>query len=151
MRKCANISSCMRRPLVIYKFDTAQCWISLYMRKICFYFFYQCMWVTAYYNAREPANIGRKNYLPPLPTFTIHFSLHSIVQCSLSHILNVIWMRPVPLLHPFARCIPGIHLPWDASSIGRIVQGMKRSGTHRHATGTPTNPSPLLSATVIHT
>jgi hypothetical protein len=110
------------------------------------------MSITAYYSAREPANMGRNNYLTPLSTFTIHLSLYSIVQCSLSHILNVISMRPVPSLHPFcyhtsvARCIPGMHLPWDATSKGRIVQGMKRSGTHRHATVTPTNPSPLLSA-----
>ncbi len=115
--------------------------------------FYQCMSVTAYYNAREPANIGRNNYLPPLPSFPIHFSLYtySIVQCSLSHILDVISMRPVSSLHPFCyhtshvRCIPRMHLTWDALSKGRIVQGMKRSGTHRHAT-VRTNPSPLLSA-----
>ncbi len=113
------------------------------------------LWNVKFYNAREPANIGRNNYLPPLPTFSIHFSLYSIVQCSLSHILNVISMRrPVPSLHLFCdhtstsvrRCIPGMHLPRDASSKGRIVQGMKRSGTHRHATVTSTIPSPLLSA-----
>ncbi len=40
--KCANISPYMRRPLVIYDFATAPFWISLYMRKICL-FFYQCM------------------------------------------------------------------------------------------------------------
>ena len=38
MRKCANISPYMRRPLVIYDFATAPFWISLYMRKILFYF-----------------------------------------------------------------------------------------------------------------
>jgi hypothetical protein len=34
MRKCANISPYMGRPLVIYDFATAPLWISLYMRKI---------------------------------------------------------------------------------------------------------------------
>ena len=34
IRKCANISSYMRRPLVIYDFATAPFWISLYMRKM---------------------------------------------------------------------------------------------------------------------
>ncbi len=38
MRKCANISPYMRRPLVIYYFATAPFWISLYIRKILFYF-----------------------------------------------------------------------------------------------------------------
>ncbi len=38
MRKCANISPYMRRPLVIYDFATAPFWISLYMRKIWFSF-----------------------------------------------------------------------------------------------------------------
>jgi hypothetical protein len=41
MRKCANISPYMRRPLVIYDFATAPYWISLYMKKIWFSF-YQC-------------------------------------------------------------------------------------------------------------
>ncbi len=34
MRKCANISPYVRRPLVIYDFATAPFWFSLYMRKI---------------------------------------------------------------------------------------------------------------------
>jgi hypothetical protein len=38
MRKCANISLYMRRPLVIYDFATAPLWLSLYMRKIWFSF-----------------------------------------------------------------------------------------------------------------
>jgi hypothetical protein len=38
MRKCANISPYMRRPLVIYDFETAAFGISLYMRKILFSF-----------------------------------------------------------------------------------------------------------------
>ncbi len=38
MRKCANISPYMRRPLVMYYFGTAPLWISLYMRKIWFSF-----------------------------------------------------------------------------------------------------------------
>jgi hypothetical protein len=38
MRKCANISSSMRRLLVINDFATAPFWISLYMRKILFSF-----------------------------------------------------------------------------------------------------------------
>ncbi len=38
MRKRANISPYMRRPLVIYDFATAPFWISLYMRKNLFYF-----------------------------------------------------------------------------------------------------------------
>ncbi len=45
MRKgkyAANISSYMRRPLLIYDFATAPLWISLYMRKIWFSF-YQCI------------------------------------------------------------------------------------------------------------
>ncbi len=42
MRKRANISPCMRRPLVIYDFATAPLWISLYIRKTWFSFFYQC-------------------------------------------------------------------------------------------------------------
>ena len=37
MKKCANISPYMRRPLVIYDFATAPLWISLYMRKIWFF------------------------------------------------------------------------------------------------------------------
>jgi hypothetical protein len=41
MRKCANISPYMRRPLVIYDFATAPLKISLYMRKI-YFLFYQC-------------------------------------------------------------------------------------------------------------
>ncbi len=40
MRKCANISPYMRRPLVIYDFATAPFWISLYMRKIWFSFLF---------------------------------------------------------------------------------------------------------------
>jgi hypothetical protein len=32
----------MRRPLVIYDFATAPFWISLYMREIFFFLFYQC-------------------------------------------------------------------------------------------------------------
>ncbi len=43
MRKCANISPYMRRPLVIYDFATAPFWISLYMRKILFYFLSVCL------------------------------------------------------------------------------------------------------------
>ncbi len=43
MRKCANISSCMRRPLVIYDFATAPFWIPYIWGK--FYFlFYQCIY-----------------------------------------------------------------------------------------------------------
>ncbi len=42
IRKRANISPYMRRPLVIYDFATALFWISLYMRKVWFYF-YQCI------------------------------------------------------------------------------------------------------------
>ncbi len=38
MRKCANISPYMRRPLVTYDFATALFWISLYMREILFSF-----------------------------------------------------------------------------------------------------------------
>ncbi len=38
MRKCANSSPYMRRPLVIYDFATVPLWISLYMRKIWFTF-----------------------------------------------------------------------------------------------------------------
>ncbi len=38
MRKCANISSYMRKPLVIYDFATAPFWISSYIRKIRFSF-----------------------------------------------------------------------------------------------------------------
>ena len=38
IRKCANISPYMRRPLVTYDFATAPFWISLYMRKIWFSF-----------------------------------------------------------------------------------------------------------------
>ncbi len=38
MRKCANTSPYIRRPLVIYDFATAPLWISLYMRKILFSF-----------------------------------------------------------------------------------------------------------------
>ncbi len=38
MRKCANIQSYIRRPLVIYDFATAPFWISLYMREILFPF-----------------------------------------------------------------------------------------------------------------
>ncbi len=38
IRKCANISPYMRRPLVIYDFATAPPWISLYMKKIRFSF-----------------------------------------------------------------------------------------------------------------
>ncbi len=38
MGKCANISTYMRRPLLIYDFATAPLWISLYMRKIWFSF-----------------------------------------------------------------------------------------------------------------
>jgi hypothetical protein len=38
MRKCANIYSQKRRPLVIYDFATSPFWISLYIRKILFYF-----------------------------------------------------------------------------------------------------------------
>jgi hypothetical protein len=37
-KKCVNISPYMRRPLVIYGFATAPLWISLYMRKIDFFF-----------------------------------------------------------------------------------------------------------------
>ncbi len=47
MRKCANISPYMRRPLVIYDFATAPFWISLYMNKIWFSFFISvlcCCW-----------------------------------------------------------------------------------------------------------
>ncbi len=36
MRKCANNSPYMRRPLVIYDFATAPLWISLFMKKIWF-------------------------------------------------------------------------------------------------------------------
>ncbi len=43
MRKCANISPSMRRPLVIYDFATAPFWISLYMRKILFSFY--SLWI----------------------------------------------------------------------------------------------------------
>ncbi len=39
IRKCSNIQSYMRRPLVIYDFATAPFWISLYRRKIVFSFF----------------------------------------------------------------------------------------------------------------
>ncbi len=42
MRKCANISPSMRRPLVIYDFATAPFCISLYMRKIWFSFLSVC-------------------------------------------------------------------------------------------------------------
>ncbi len=38
MRKCANISPSMRRPLCIYDFATAPFWIYLYMMKIWFSF-----------------------------------------------------------------------------------------------------------------
>ncbi len=38
MRKCANISPNIGRPLVIYDFATAPLWISLYTRKILFSF-----------------------------------------------------------------------------------------------------------------
>ncbi len=38
MRKCANISPYMRRPLAIYDFATAPFWISLLMSKIVFNF-----------------------------------------------------------------------------------------------------------------
>ncbi len=42
MRKCANISPYVRRPLVIYDFATAPFWISLYMRKIWLSFLSVC-------------------------------------------------------------------------------------------------------------
>ncbi len=38
MRKCANIQSYMRRPLVMYDFATAPFWIFLCMGKFCFIF-----------------------------------------------------------------------------------------------------------------
>jgi len=44
MRKCTNIWSYMRRPLVIYNFATDPFWISLYLRKIWVSFF-QCNWL----------------------------------------------------------------------------------------------------------
>ncbi len=42
MGKNLRISSYIRKPFLIYDFATASLWISLYMRKILFYF-YQCM------------------------------------------------------------------------------------------------------------
>jgi hypothetical protein len=49
MRKCANISPYMRRPLVIYDFATAPFWISLYSLWGKFDFlFYQCRWSIHY-------------------------------------------------------------------------------------------------------
>jgi hypothetical protein len=42
MRKCANISPYMRRPLVLYDFATAPLWISLYLRQNFDFLFYQC-------------------------------------------------------------------------------------------------------------
>ncbi len=38
MGKYLRISSYMKKPLLIYDFATAPLWISLYMRKILFYF-----------------------------------------------------------------------------------------------------------------
>ncbi len=38
MRKCANISPYMRKPLLIYDFATAPFWISFYMGKFYFLF-----------------------------------------------------------------------------------------------------------------
>ncbi len=44
MRKCANISPYMRRPLVIYDFATAPFWISM---RTFYFLFYQCnTWMT---------------------------------------------------------------------------------------------------------
>ncbi len=40
MGKYLRISSCIRKPFLIYDFATAHLWISLYTRKI--FFFYQC-------------------------------------------------------------------------------------------------------------
>ncbi len=47
MRKCANISPYMRRPLVKYDFATAPFWISVYMRKIWFSFLSVYDWEVA--------------------------------------------------------------------------------------------------------
>jgi hypothetical protein len=50
MIKYANISPYMRRPLVIYDFATAPFRISLYMRKILFYF------LSVYLTLQEPGD-----------------------------------------------------------------------------------------------
>ncbi len=44
MRKCANISPYMRRPLVIYHFATAPFWITWYIRKIWVSFLSVYLW-----------------------------------------------------------------------------------------------------------
>ncbi len=46
MRKCANISPYVRRPLVKYDFATAPFWISWYMREIFFSFL--SVWTASY-------------------------------------------------------------------------------------------------------
>ncbi len=46
MRKCANISPYVRRPLVKYDFSTAPFWISWYMREIFFSFLSE--WTASY-------------------------------------------------------------------------------------------------------
>ncbi len=47
MRKCANISPYMRRPLVIFDFATAPLWISLNMRENLIFFFISVQYVAS--------------------------------------------------------------------------------------------------------
>ncbi len=61
MRKCANISPYMRRPLVIYDFATAPLWITLYMRKSRFSFLSVRLFVRKNTNNMHKTALQRQN------------------------------------------------------------------------------------------
>ncbi len=77
------------------------------------------MSVTAY-SAREPANIDRNNYLPPLPT--VLYKVHSPTFWISFRCVPVCTV-PAPFLRSYHRWTMR---PWNASSKGRIIQGTHR-------------------------
>ncbi len=110
MRKCANISPYMRRPLVIYDFATAPFWISLYMRKIWFSFLsvHVCKATLQRKNTENSKQVFLEKELRGYsPKFHIHVSVWAI------YILPWSWINlPIPAArNTICGPILGIHKP----------------------------------------
>ncbi len=78
MGKYLRISSYIRKPFPIYDFATAPLWISLYMRKIWFFFFISILWIfwwKQFFVASDFSNI--RHYRFNLPRFDFFILLHT--------------------------------------------------------------------------
>ena len=128
MRKCANISPYMKRPLVIYDYATAPFWISWYMWKIWFSFLsvFLVRWVTNL--GTNKAAFLHDRYIET------HRNIHKFVLYTQSsklilwHLLSVLYITYLMMPRWIGEVLKGGN--WSIPLIALLSYTQKHSSTH---------------------